>query len=281
MHRRRIEVGSSPVENVDRPNKTDPAPLKRWDVQVRSGLTTASVQLAHEQDQLAQFGKREHQPLAFIWESDPALVVSPSDLHLPRFAAAARQSEAEGWPVSTRVTGGSAVPLAPGVINLSLIASWRTIRPTLGAAFQKLCGVLIDALENLGVSAITGHASRAFCDGRCNILVGDRKIAGTAQRQSSLSTHGAVLLHAAVILDADPVLLTDAVARFYAAAGDPRTFDADAVSSVARITRASGDELRTAFIGALANALARPETVPAWCDTPSSPSSPAATSAGP
>lgn len=250
-----------------------------WDIRVSQGLVTASGQLAHEQNLLAQCASTDHQPLALIWESEPALVVSQADRHLPRFADAVRQAENDGWPVSVRSTGGSAVPLAPGVVNVGLIASWRGNRPTLDTGFRQVCGPLIDALRSLGIKAGTGRVPRSFCDGRWNILVGTRKIAGTSQRQASIGKGGAVLMHAAVMIDADPLVLTNVVARFYKQAGDPRPLDAEAVTSLARVRAApvAGDP-RAAFIAALSKELARPKTVPAWCDTPSSPFSPAATS---
>jgi lipoate-protein ligase A len=253
-----------------------------WDIRIRPGLTPAASQLVHEQALLDLCASTDHQPVALIWESEPALVVSQSDRHLPRFAAAVEQAAAAGWPVAVRTTGGSAVPLAPGIINVGLIAPWRSVRPTLDLAFQLLCGVLIDALGSLGITATTGRAPRAFCDGRWNVLVGDRKVAGTSQRQSSAGAGGAVLLHAAVMLDADPVLLTAAVGRFYETAGQRVDLSAEAMSSLANLRpEPPAGDLKAAFVAALANELARPETAPTWCDTPSSPSSPAATSAAP
>lgn len=218
---------------------------------------------------LAEYASAERPPLASIWESEPALVVAQSDRHLPRFADAVRQAEHDGWPVSVRSTGGSAVPLAPGVVNVGLIASWRGNRPMLDAGFRQLCGPLIEALRSLGISAGTGRAPRSFCDGRWNILVGARKLAGTSQRQASRQQRGAVLMHAAVMIDADPLALTNVVARFYEAAGEPRALDADAVTSVERVLAtpmAQGP--RAAFIAALSRVLASPETVPAWCGRP-------------
>jgi lipoate-protein ligase A len=253
-----------------------------WDIRVRPGFANAADQLALEQSLLAEPGAAERPPLASIWESEPALVVSQSDRHLPRFADAVRQVENDGWPVSVRSTGGSAVPLAPGVVNVGLIASWNGDRPTLDTGFRLLCGPLIAALHSLGITTGTGRAPRAFCDGRWNILVGVRKIAGTSQRQASREKRGAVLLHAAVMIDADPVALTNVVARFYEAAGDPRELDADAVTSLAQVLAAPiAVDPRAAFIAALSSVLASPETVPAWCGRQSSPSSPAATSADP
>jgi lipoate-protein ligase A len=253
-----------------------------WDIRIRPGLSSAGAQLAHEQSLLALCASGVEQPIALIWESEPALVVSQSDRHLPRFAAAVTDAERAGWPVIVRHTGGTAVPLVPGIINLGLIASWRTGRPTLGAAYEPLCSLLIGAMGNLGITATTGRAPGAFCDGRWNILVNQRKVAGTSQRQSCFGGRGAVLLHATVIVDADPAMLTAITARFYETAGQRVSLSADAVSALASVRRElSGDALKRAFVTALANELATWGTVPAWCDTPSSPSSPAATSAVP
>jgi lipoate-protein ligase A len=255
-------------------------PEAGWDIRVRSGFANAAEQLAHEQTLLAEHASAERTPFASIWESEPALVVSQSDRHLPRFADAVREVENDGWPVSVRSTGGSAVPLAPGVVNVGLIASWNGDRPTLDAGFKQLCGPLIKALGSLGITAGTGRAPRSFCDGRWNILVASRKIAGTSQRQTSIGKRGAVLMHAAVMIDADPLLFTNVVARFYEVAGDPRLLDAEAVISLKRVLATpTAFDPRAAFITALSSVLASPETVPAWCGKPLSRSSPAATNA--
>lgn len=114
------------------------------------------------------------------------------------------------------------------------------------------------ALGRFGIESETGRAPRAFCNGRFNVLIGNRKVAGASQRVASRGTHGAVLLHASVLVDADPVSLTAIVARFYELAGVAKRFDAAAVTSLAEcLPSPFTGNLGNAFIAALANELTK------------------------
>jgi len=219
-------------------------------------LVSASAQLALEQSLLAQCASMDRIPLAILWQSEPALVVSQTDRNLPQFAEAAHCAAAEGWPVSVRSTGGTAVALVPGVVNVGLIAPWRVARPSLEQGFELVCAPLIIALARFGVTASTGSAPQAFCDGRFNVLVGARKIAGTSQRHASQGTGGALLIHAAVLVDANPASLTAVVTRFYERAGRATHLDAATVTSLSQCVSHSGAcDLPRKFVATLSDVL--------------------------
>ena len=210
------------------------------------------MSLALEQALLDEFASAERAPRTIVWESKPALIVSPSDRLLPRFENAANASAVDGWPVSVRPSGGSAVALGPGVVNLSVITSWRGTAPPLAQGFDLVCAPIIAVLARFGVAATLGPAPGSFCDGKCNVLVNGRKIAGTAQRRTRRGEGGALLAHAMVIVDADPIELTRVVARFYERAGSDKTFAAGAVTSLAQCVAGSTvDNLRATFAGLL------------------------------
>jgi len=213
-------------------------------------LTAASEHLAREQQLLDEYAAGDHPRKRLVWESERALVVSQLDTHLPRFMDAMRASAAEGWPVTLRKTGGSAVAIGPGVVNFSVVDSWRGTQPTLAYGFDLVCTPVIRALAHLGVTGTTGAAPGAFCDGKYNVLVDGRKIAGTAQRCTRRGPGGALLAQAMLIVDADPAELTSAVARFYERAGSDRTFDARAVTSIERCLAGRPiDNLRATLAG--------------------------------
>ncbi len=209
------------------------AQTQSWNVQVAPGLVDADRQLEQEQQLLANFAQTNQAPLAMIWQSAPALIASQADRNLPRFQDAVQRCAAEGWPVYVRSSGGSAVALAPGVVNIGLIVAWSAVRPSIEQGFQMICTALIGTLARFGVGAHTGNAPGSFCDGRCNVLVNGRKIAGTSQRHASRGSRGALLVHATIVVDAAPALLTSAVARFYESAGSSKNLRADTVTSLA------------------------------------------------
>jgi octanoyl-[GcvH]:protein N-octanoyltransferase len=182
---------------------------------------------------------------ARVWENGRCLVVTRAEARLPGFAAAARRLAAEGWPVVARESGGGAVPHAPGILQLSLAFAPPEGPPcTLEGVYRALAAPLARVLETHGVNAEAGCAAGAFCDGRFNLLVGGRKIAGTAQRWRArpgapMPERGAVLAHALLLVDVDLEAATAAVNRFYALAGGERRFAAVACVSL-REARSGG-----------------------------------------
>jgi lipoate-protein ligase A len=191
-------------------------------------------------------------PTARVWGNARCLVVARSDARLPRFAAAREELAAAGWPVVVRESGGSAVPHGPGILSLSLAFRPAHGAPcTLESIYGELCRALELALERLGVRAErSGGVPDAFCDGRYDLAVGGRKIAGTAQRWRAgpggpSPERGAVLAHALLLVDADRVEATEAVNRFYRAAGGARRARAEASITLREALASAGREALT------------------------------------
>ncbi|MGZ0051515.1 lipoate--protein ligase family protein [Brevibacillus gelatini] len=60
-------------------------------------------------------------PLVHLWRHEKAVVLGSRDARLPQAGKAVRELEAKGYRTAVRQSGGAAVPLAPGVVNLSLV----------------------------------------------------------------------------------------------------------------------------------------------------------------
>jgi len=172
---------------------------------------------------------------ATLWFARQGLVAPRSYLRLPAWEAACAASAASGWPVRLRATGGGIVPQGPGVSNLSLVWCSGSTQPGgADAIYQALCAGLTAALARLGVVAVPQPVAGSFCDGRYNLAVAGRKLAGTAQAWRRVEGVAVVLAHALIILDGDPAALTDPANAFEIAAGSDRRYRTDALTSVAR-----------------------------------------------
>ncbi len=178
---------------------------------------------------------------ARVWEGPRAVVASRADARLPGFAEARRHLAAAGWPVAVRESGGAAVPHAPGILHLSLAFRPPEGAPTtLEAAYALLLDPFIRLLGGFGLRARVGEVPRSFCDGRFNLVLDGRKIAGTAQRWrarpgAAIPGRGAILAHALLLVDVDRSEVTGAVNRFYRLAGADRSFDADSLVTLAEV----------------------------------------------
>ena len=166
---------------------------------------------------------------AHLWRGEPGLVVPRSCTLLPGWAAAARTHR-----VQVRASGGGVVPQGPGVLNLSLVWRAEAAAPrNTEAIYHALCGELAGALARLGIGAAPQAVAGSFCDGRYNLAVAGRKLAGTAQSWRRIAGAPVVLAHAVIVVDADPQELTAVANAFERDLGSGRQYRAEALTSVA------------------------------------------------
>lgn len=172
--------------------------------------------------------------VASSWEPMPGLVVPASYRRFERFEALAERFEARGWPVAVRRSGGGLVPQGPGMLNWSL--AWRTpcaMGQAMEAVYEGLCGLLQDALRPFGIDAAPQAVVGSFCDGRYNLAVGGRKVAGTAQYWQRISaTEHVVLAHACLLVEADLTTLVRRANEFEAQLGSDRQYERAAIANL-------------------------------------------------
>ncbi len=168
--------------------------------------------LAYEADLLAGLD-----PVVGVWASStPALVCPEAYRRRLGFDRAAARSEARGWPLLTRPTGGGAVPQGPGVMNIAL--AFTTRRGFLiEDGYRMLTGAIRNALGTEGSRLETGATPDSFCDGAWNLAIAGRKVVGTAQRwRSSGQGQLRVLAHALILTGEDVVPGAEAVDALHA-----------------------------------------------------------------
>lgn len=171
-----------------------------------------------------------------VWQPTPSLVVPASyRRHGAAFEAACEQSAREGWPVQVRRSGGGLVPQGPGVVNFS--HAWRTTArfgDAMDIVYEQLCGLLQQVLVPFGLVTDCAAVEGSFCDGRYNLALHGRKVAGTAQYWQRLDAHQhLVLAHACLLVDADLDRLTERANRFEAAVGSAQRYCAEAITNLA------------------------------------------------
>ncbi len=176
--------------------------------------------------------------LAVIQEASPGISVPRSYKRNPNFEPACETMAAAGVPVSLRLSGGGVVPQAAGVINLHLAYPIAAKYPLEHAEsqYQGLCELIARALASYGIAANFQNVQGSFCDGRYNLAVEGKKIAGTAQywrRNKTATTPSFSLLsHAVILVNADSVLLTDMANRYEGELHSPIRYLADKTTSV-------------------------------------------------
>jgi len=176
--------------------------------------------LKAEQDLLASVCAGEADFGLLMWRpSDRALVMPRRLSRLEGFAEASQTLAKLGWPVLLRESGGEPVPQSPATVNVALVSVQPKSdldKDRIEKAYLRLCQPILDVLTELGGVASLGEVQGAFCDGRFNVNLNDRKMAGTAQRwrQSQGGQRPVVLAHGAMLLDNERVEMVNAVNRF-------------------------------------------------------------------
>ncbi|GEM_PF-1283878 len=170
-----------------------------------------------------------------LWTNRRCLVVPRSFAQRERFAAAAAASEAAGWPVFLRPSGGSAVVHRPGILNISLVTVRRAGTIDIAEAYRMLGARIVAALGALGVPAALGAVPGSYCDGRFNIVAGGRKLAGTACLLRPAGARIGMLAHAMLAVTGDVAADVVAVARFEAEMGLAPAYDACAHVALAEL----------------------------------------------
>jgi lipoate-protein ligase A len=206
------------------------APLQRVE-HVRVAAQNADAELLDA----ALLRSQDSEPLLRLWINEQCLVTTRRLSARDEFTAAARASSARGWPVLVRESGGTTVAHGPDVLNVSLAFVASTHERGIEAAFLRLRQLLIPALRKLGVDADMGEVPGSYCDGRFNVRVAGRKVAGTACRIRSVAGRTGVLAHASLLVDGDPSVGMAAVGAFERRLGLHASYRADALGTLAML----------------------------------------------
>ena len=156
-----------------------------------------------------------------LWQTENCIVVPRSHLNYEGFAAAAAASSARGWPVHLRDTGGGAVVQGSGVVNLAMtFYVGSEVRDRIGSSYRLLCQPVMAMLRRRGIEGGWSAIAGTMCDGAYNIVVGGRKLAGTAQRWRGLGRQRpgehAVFAHLALFVALDHQAAANALNALYA-----------------------------------------------------------------
>lgn len=158
--------------------------------------------------------------LLFWRPRDQALVMPRRLSRLPGFAAAEAHCLSLGWPIALRDTGGEPVPQSPAVLNVALayvLPRDENPQARLETAYLRLCDPLREWLRAQGLAPALGEVPGAFCDGRYNVTLEQRKLVGTAQRWRRRPSDGRhlVLAHGAVLMENQRQVMVELVNAFY------------------------------------------------------------------
>lgn len=123
-------------------------------------------------------------PVCHLWRHPRAFVLGARDARLPRAAEAVRLLHDAGYEAIVRGSGGAAVPLDEGVVNVSLLLP-------IGAAesggfrddFLRMVRLIGLAMAGYGLTVRYGEVEGSYCPGDYDLHLDGFKFCGIAQRR--------------------------------------------------------------------------------------------------
>lgn len=180
-----------------------------------------------------------------FWTTDQCLVAPVSLKRHAQYEKACKDMRRSGWPVVIRSTGGGVTPQGPGILNVALAYALDPVeKPSINGVYEMFCAPLISLLGDFDTAARTASVPCCFCDGEYNIVVGDQKIMGTAQRWTRVqtpTTRQIVFVHALILLDADIESSVGAINQLHMACGIDQNIKSSAHINLRDVAKRQGE----------------------------------------
>ncbi|MET1248616.1 biotin/lipoate A/B protein ligase family protein [Sporolactobacillus sp. STCC-11] len=118
-----------------------------------------------------------------LWVHHKTVMLGIQDTKLPHFQAGLDVLRENGFNYVVRNSGGLAVVLDEGVLNVSLIFSEKEHPISIDDAFQAMVDFIRETLAPFGIQFTSGEITRSYCPGRYDLSCDGRKFAGISQRR--------------------------------------------------------------------------------------------------
>lgn len=139
---------------------------------------------------------RTMSPIVHLWRHPRAFVMGLRDSKLPQAAEADSWLRSQGYETGVRNSGGAAVPLDLGVINVSLLLPRAAGSMEHRKDFELMAQLIRESLMKLTDDVHKGEIAGSFCPGDFDLSIGGKKFCGIAQRrqQHAISVQAFVIV---------------------------------------------------------------------------------------
>jgi octanoyl-[GcvH]:protein N-octanoyltransferase len=154
-----------------------------------------------------------------IWQHPKAFVLGLRDRQLPGIQQAVTWLEAQGYIVAVRNSGGAAVPLDAGVVNISLVIPKPYNSLNFRDDFEIMIQFLRETLSPWTSNIEKGEIIGGYCPGDYDLSIKGQKFCGIAQRRQA----NGFVVSAFVNVEGDSSERTSLVRTFYDIASNGET----------------------------------------------------------
>jgi octanoyl-[GcvH]:protein N-octanoyltransferase len=145
------------------------------------------------------------------WVHHHNVVMGNVDYKLTCIKDGLQHLEERGYVPIVRNSGGAAVVLDSGVLNLSLILPTEDTFADINAGYRAMVELIRLMLEPYNAAVDTGEVVGSYCPGDFDVSIGGRKFGGLAQRRR----RGAVAVQAFLLADGSGAARAELVQEFY------------------------------------------------------------------
>lgn len=121
-------------------------------------------------------------PTARTWVHQNTVVLGIQDAKLPFIKGGMDYLQAQGYRVIVRNSGGLAVPLDEGVLNITLVFSEQQ-QVSIDRGYAAMVTFIKRMLESYNVTIATGEIEKSYCPGKYDLSIDGKKFAGISQRR--------------------------------------------------------------------------------------------------
>lgn len=131
----------------------------------------------------SSIGSEGSPPTVRAWVHQKTVVLGIQDSRLPGLSEGVKFLEDRGYKVIVRNSGGLAVVLDDGVLNLSLILSEKKNKIEIDQGYDAMVHMTRKILGSYGLHFDTKEISDSYCPGKFDLSVNGKKFAGISQRR--------------------------------------------------------------------------------------------------
>ncbi|WP_340006508.1 hypothetical protein MHH52_02760 [Paenibacillus sp. FSL K6-0276] len=199
-------------------------------------------------------------PCLHLWSHSGGVALGLRDSKLPYAAQAMAMLEQQGIRTAVRHSGGAAVPLDDGIVNVSLVLPKGRGKLDFHDDFKLLASLITDAVAishpQAAAQIEAGEIVGSYCPGDFDLAIGGRKFCGIAQRRQN----NAYFVHAFVVVSGSGLERGELIRDFYeqASGGDSAlSYPRVRPETIAGLGELGGPNATEVFAEGIKQALAR------------------------
>lgn len=190
---------------------------------------------------LCRIAGRSGEAIVHLWRHPRAFIMGLRDSRLPLAPIAKDWLHELGYATAVRNSGGAAVPLDLGVLNVSLIVPKADGRLDFRVDFERMVTLLERSFAARTQNIRAGEVEGSYCPGEFDLSIAGRKFCGIAQRRHA----NAIVVQAFIVADGLGAERAALAKMFYdKAAGDALDYPKVRTETMGSLSELIGSRLR-------------------------------------